>query len=562
MRRHAAAKHAQTRAADPVADGARVWHICSAASRCRAARRATCGSNAFAHPERDKRVAVGIVVLVALAAATSLAWTGRLTPPGAFDAIPQYWHDAADWLDEHNDRRWPRAGGAGRAVRHPGVGQQPRRTAAGARRQPLGCAGLDSADPAGDHPRRSTRCSACSPPAARRRAWRIPLPGKGFRTLWCATTWTRRRRARRVRCWCTAPSTVRRAWRRSRSSAIRSARARWRDSSPTAGCGPATPPWRSTGSTRPSTPAAPYLVDTDAMARVDGAPEVLLRLDETAPPARASRRWARCCSPPTRRSAGLPVPVGHRDRHSAGARNRLRPRRRPLVGDPDARRSAAHLQPRDPTIPLAGADTVYGKWTGGRLSVSSSAADSTALPNVAPATGPAAAIDGDSSTSWVSNALQSAIGQWLQVDFDHPVTNATITVTPERHRRRRAGPPHRGVDRQRHQHAALRRSRVSRSPRRCPTANRRGCGSPRRPPTTGPPGCSSASPTSPSPSTTPTATPIRSACATPCRSPGRLRIPLWRNGIWARNCSADRAARRAPTVFGAPRRWRCHRKSR
>ena len=44
-----------------------------------------------------------MVVLVALAAATSLAWTGRLTPPGAFDAIPQYWHDTADWLDEHND---------------------------------------------------------------------------------------------------------------------------------------------------------------------------------------------------------------------------------------------------------------------------------------------------------------------------------------------------------------------------------------------------------------------------------------------------------------------------
>ena len=29
-----------------------------------------------------------------------------------------------------------------------------------------------------------------------------------------------------------------------------------------------------------STPVAPYLVDTDAMARVDGAPEALLRLDE------------------------------------------------------------------------------------------------------------------------------------------------------------------------------------------------------------------------------------------------------------------------------------------
>ncbi|MDT5193031.1 MAG: arabinofuranan 3-O-arabinosyltransferase, partial [Mycobacterium sp.] len=57
---------------------------------------------AYAHPERDKRVAVGIVVLVALAAGTSLAWTGRLAAPGTFKAIPQYWHDAAAWLDAHN----------------------------------------------------------------------------------------------------------------------------------------------------------------------------------------------------------------------------------------------------------------------------------------------------------------------------------------------------------------------------------------------------------------------------------------------------------------------------
>jgi arabinofuranan 3-O-arabinosyltransferase len=58
--------------------------------------------SAFAHPERDKRVAVGVVVLTGLAVSTSLAWTGRLTPPGTFVAIPQYWHEAADWLSEHN----------------------------------------------------------------------------------------------------------------------------------------------------------------------------------------------------------------------------------------------------------------------------------------------------------------------------------------------------------------------------------------------------------------------------------------------------------------------------
>ncbi|BCI91895.1 hypothetical protein NIIDMKKI_71010 [Mycobacterium kansasii] len=57
---------------------------------------------AVAHPERDKRVAVGIVVLTALAVSTSLAWAGRLTPPGTFRAIPRYWQEAADWLSAHN----------------------------------------------------------------------------------------------------------------------------------------------------------------------------------------------------------------------------------------------------------------------------------------------------------------------------------------------------------------------------------------------------------------------------------------------------------------------------
>ncbi|MBL7326209.1 hypothetical protein INQ16_31985, partial [Escherichia coli] len=37
---------------------------------------------------------------------------------------------------------------------------------------------------------------------------------------------------------------------------------------------------------------------------------------------------------------------------------------------------------------------------------------------------------GDPATAWVSNALQAAVGQWLQVDFDRPVTNAVVTLTP------------------------------------------------------------------------------------------------------------------------------------
>ena len=51
-------------------------------------------------------MAVGIVALTALMVSTSLAWSARLAPPGTFSAIPDYWHEAADWLTgTHRDGR-------------------------------------------------------------------------------------------------------------------------------------------------------------------------------------------------------------------------------------------------------------------------------------------------------------------------------------------------------------------------------------------------------------------------------------------------------------------------
>ena len=67
-----------------------------------------------------------------------------------------------------------------------------------------------------------------------------------------------------------------------------------------------------------------------------------------------------------------------------------------------------HTFNRVPDYPAGDTRMVHGDWTGGRITVSSSAADSTALPSVVAATAATAATDGDSSTSWVSNALQSA----------------------------------------------------------------------------------------------------------------------------------------------------------
>jgi arabinofuranan 3-O-arabinosyltransferase len=381
--------------------------------------------SAFAHPERDKRVAVGIVVLIALAAGTSLAWTGRLTPAGTFTAIPQYWHDTADWLDEHNT--------SGRVLVAPGA-PFATQTWGNSHDEPLQVLG---------HSPWGVRDSIpLTPPQTIRALDSVQrLFAAGRPSAGLADTLVRQGISYVVVRNDLDPESSRSA----RPILVHRAI----DGSPGLSkvaqfgepVGPGTLQGFITDSgLRPRYPAVeiyrvdaaaptgPYLTDTDAMARVDGGPEALLRLDE---------RRRLLGQPPLgpmlltsdAEKAGVPTPVvtvtdtpvaretdyGRVDDHSSAIRA------------PDDIR---HTFNRVMDYPAGGADTVYGKWPGGRLSVSSSAADSTALPNVATALGPAAAIDGDSSTSWVSNALQAAVGQWLQVDFDHPITNATVTITP------------------------------------------------------------------------------------------------------------------------------------
>lgn len=382
--------------------------------------------NAFAHPEKDKRVAVGVVVLVALTAATSLAWTGRLTPPGAFVAIPQYWHDAADWLDEHN--------AGGRVLVAPGA---PFAT------QMWGNSHDEPLQVLGNSPWGVRDSIPLTPPETIRALDSVQrLFAAGRPSAGLADTLARQgisyvvvrndldpETSRSAR-----PLLVHRALEGS-SGIVKMAQFGEPVGPGTlegfitdSGLRPRYPAVEIYKVDTPTIPSTPYLVDTDAMARVDGGPEALLRLDE---------RRRLLGQPPLgpmlltgdAQRVGLPVPVvtvtdtplaretdyGRVDDHSSAIRAPDDPR---------------HTFNRVLDYPAPGAETVYGRWNGGRITVSSSASDSTALPNVSPATGPAAAIDGDSSTNWVSNALQSAVGQWLQVDFDHPVTNATLTITP------------------------------------------------------------------------------------------------------------------------------------
>ncbi|WP_407688907.1 alpha-(1-_3)-arabinofuranosyltransferase [Mycobacterium sp. HUMS_1102779] len=385
---------------------------------------------AFAHPERDKRVAVAIVVFTALLVSTSLAWTGRLTPPGTFTAIPRYWQDAAAWLDEHNTGT-PRPG---RVLVVPGA---PFAT------QVWGTSHDEPLQVLGDSPWGVRDSIPLTPPQTIRALDSVQrLFAAGRPSAGLADTLARQGISYLVLRNDLDPDTSRSARPILVHRAVEGSPRLAKVAQFGAPVGPgAVAGFVADSGLRPRYPAveiyrvevagdpgAPYFADTDGLARVDGGPEVLLRLDE-----RRRLRGQPALGPvlmtADARRAGLPTPLvtvtdtpvaretdyGRVDQHSSAVR---------AAGD------SRHTFNRVPDYPAPGADTVYGAWTGGRITVSSSSSDATAMPDVAPATSPAAAVDGDPATAWVSNGLQAAVGQWLQVDFDHPLTNAVITVTP------------------------------------------------------------------------------------------------------------------------------------
>jgi arabinofuranan 3-O-arabinosyltransferase len=387
--------------------------------------------SAFAHPERDKRIAVGIVVLTALVAGTSLAWTGRMTPPGTYSAIPRYWHDAADWLSAHNTG----APAPGRVLVVPGA---PFAT------QLWGTSHDEPLQVLGDSPWGVRDSIPLTPPQTIRALDSVQrLFASGTPSAGLADTLARQGISYIVMRNDLDPDASRSARpilvHRAVTGSPRLQKVA--EFGGPVGVGPVSG-FVTDSELRPRYPAveiyrvtavagdpgAPYLADIDELARIDGGPEALLRLDERRrlsgrPPLGPALLTADAVR------AGLPIPVvtvtdtplaretdyGRVDDHSSAIR---------AVGD------TRHTFNRVPDYPSPGADTVYGSWTGGRLTASSSSSDSTVLPDVATAASPAAAIDADSATAWVSNSLQSAVGQWLQVDFDHPVTNSIITITP------------------------------------------------------------------------------------------------------------------------------------
>ena len=386
---------------------------------------------AVAHPEKDKRMAAGIVVLTALLVATSLAWTGRLTPPGTFRAIPDYWHQAADWLTENHDE--------GRVLVVPG---------APFANQIWGNSHDEPLQVLGDFPWGVRDSIPLTPPQTIRAldsVQRLFAAGRGSAGL--ADTLDRQGISYLVVRNDLDPETSRSARPLLVHRAIEGSPGLTKvaEFGEPVGAGtvegfisdsglrplfPAVQIYR----VRPAgalDPGRPYFAAANAMVRVAGGPESFLRIDErlrllgdeplgpmllTADAHRAG-----LSTPPGRGVIVTDTPVdretdyGRVDDHSSSVRA------------PGDRRDTFN---RVPDYPMPGAPLVVGSWSGGRLSASSSSSDATALPAVAPASAPVAAVDADPATAWVSNSLQPALGQWLQIDFDRPVTNATLTITP------------------------------------------------------------------------------------------------------------------------------------
>ncbi len=390
--------------------------------------------SAAAHPEKHPMLAVTALVLVALALSTSLAWTGKLAPRGAYEAVPQYWHDAADWLTDHASGSSPDGSDAQRALVVPGA-PFALQTWGLTRDEPLQALATT--------PWAVRDAVPLTPPGAIRALDSVqrlfadgqPSPGLADTLIGQGISYVVVRNdldpedSRSTR-----PASVHQVL----------------DGSPgltkVAEFGEDVAPGRVDGvvldgDLRPPYPAVeiysvrgsanvpasgPYTVDLDRVPVVQGGPESILRSNEL----RNSGIRTPVPAGPTllasdAAAAGLPVDAvtvtdtpmnretdfGQVDNHNSALRAADEPRRS-LNEVPD--------------YPVYGAKTVDGEWEGATLTASSSASDATQIGGSSPGSGVAAAVDGDLATSWISNGIERAVGQWLQLDFDTPVRGGLL----------------------------------------------------------------------------------------------------------------------------------------
>ncbi|MBF6183249.1 alpha-(1-_3)-arabinofuranosyltransferase [Nocardia otitidiscaviarum] len=395
---------------------------------------------AFAHPERHRMVAVTALVLTALALSTSLAWTGKLAPRGAYDEVPGYWKQTAQWL-AHNASDT-------RALVVPGA--------------PFGSQvwGLTRDEPLqalASTPWAVRDAVPLNPPGAIRAMDSVQrLIADGRPSAGLAATLAEQGIGVLVLRNDLDPETSRSTRPMLAHQAIEGSPglrkvAEFGDPVDTNG---KTDGLVSDGDLRPGYPAveiyrvqprpvgtpadinsgtgAPesfpgaYEVPLDGVPVVQGGPEVLERLArDPGFPAGPTLLAADA------ERAGLPIEAvtvtdtpmaretdfGRVDNHSSAVR---------AEGDP---RRTFNLVP---DYPVPGAQLVRGEWSGATITVSSSAGDATQLGGAAPGSSTAAVVDGDPATGWLSNGTQTAIGQWLRLDLDEPIDAGALRVTTSR----------------------------------------------------------------------------------------------------------------------------------
>ncbi|WP_218020198.1 alpha-(1-_3)-arabinofuranosyltransferase [Nocardia anaemiae] len=390
--------------------------------------------NAFAHPERDKSVAVAALILTALTLSTSLAWTGKLAPRGAYDEVPGYWKQTAQWLSHHASDT--------RALVVPGA--------------PFGSQvwGLTRDEPLqalASTPWAIRDAVPLNPPGTIRAMDSVQrLIADGRPSTGLAATLTEQGIGILVLRNDLDPETSRSTRPMLAHQAI--------DGSPglhkvaefgnpietvrpdglvadgdlrpaypaveiyRVEASPAgTPIEIRSGTGAPTTFPGAYTVPMTSVGTVQGGPEVLERMRRdgtTAPTLLASDVSA----------AGLPIgpltvtdtpmdreaDFGRVDNHNSALRA------------PDDARRTHNLVP---DYPVPGAELVRGEWSGATITASSSAADATQLGGSAPGSSTAAVVDGDPSTAWISNGAEHALGQWLRLDLDHPISSGLLQLT-------------------------------------------------------------------------------------------------------------------------------------
>lgn len=395
---------------------------------------------AFANPHRDRRVAVAMLILAALALSTSLAWTGKLAPRGAYDAVPAYWQQTADWLrDNAADTRALVVPGAPFGSQVWGLTRdEPLQALA---ETPWAVRDAVPLNPPGtiramDSVQRliaDGRPSAGLAPALRGQGIGVlvlrndldPDTARSTRPLLAHSAVEGSPGLRKVAEFgepiehgSDSDEFVVDADLRPEYPAVEI----YRVETPS----PGTPAEVRGGTGAPDEFPGAYTVPLASVPVVQGGPEVLERRHRDPATSHEPTLLAADAA-----AAGLPPgPVavtdtpmdretdfGKVDNHNSALRA------------PDDARRTHNLVP---DYAVAGAEPVRGEWTGATVTASSSAADATQIGGAAPGNSTAAVVDGDPATAWISNAAESALGQWLRLDMDEPFRSGLLrfTTTP------------------------------------------------------------------------------------------------------------------------------------